>query len=194
MDLPWGDERTVQFITNVGLVTSRGPYGDNVMACEWTHHVSYSPGLIMACIGRNKATEANILKSKEFGVSLAATEQAKLASIAGNNSGKAVDKVKALQELGFPFYPAKKIGVLMVQDAVLNIECKLIKKISIGDHTLFIGEVLDAVRNPGKEPLAYHHLQYWKMTEQLLRPSEEEKEKIKTIIGKHKRANKTFLY
>jgi len=70
MDLAWGDEKTRQFITNVGLVTSRGPFGDNIMACEWTHHVSYSPGLVAVCIGPSKATHANIKSSKEFGSSL----------------------------------------------------------------------------------------------------------------------------
>ena len=43
---------TVQFLTNVGLITSDGPYGPNVMAAEWTHHISYSPGLIAVNIHR----------------------------------------------------------------------------------------------------------------------------------------------
>ena len=33
MDLPWGDEKTIQFITNVGLITTKGPFGDNIMVC-----------------------------------------------------------------------------------------------------------------------------------------------------------------
>ena len=62
MDLPWGDERTKQFVTNVGLITSNGPYGDNVMAAEWAHHVSYEPGLIAVCINPKDATHKNIGK------------------------------------------------------------------------------------------------------------------------------------
>jgi hypothetical protein len=46
MELSWNDRRTRQFLTNVGLITTDGPYGPNVMAAEWTHHVSYSPSLI----------------------------------------------------------------------------------------------------------------------------------------------------
>ena len=46
MDLPWGDEKTTKFVTNVGLITSNGPYGYNIIAAEWTHQVSYSPSLI----------------------------------------------------------------------------------------------------------------------------------------------------
>ena len=37
LDLPWNDARSNKFITNVGLITSDGPFGADVMACEWTH-------------------------------------------------------------------------------------------------------------------------------------------------------------
>ena len=128
MDLPWGDERTKKFVTNVGLITSNGPYGYDIMAAEWTHHVSYSPGLIAACINRKDATNANIAKSKEFGVSLCASNQNVLSSIAGGSSGKNVNKIEALKELGFKFFKAKKINVLMAEGAAMNAECRLYKK------------------------------------------------------------------
>ena len=34
LDLPWNDERSNKFITNVGLITSDSPFGADVMACE----------------------------------------------------------------------------------------------------------------------------------------------------------------
>ena len=107
MDLPWGDEKTNKFITNVGIVTSTGPFGDNVMACEWTHHFSYRPGLVGVSIGARHATHKNINETKEFGVNLASTEQNVLSSVAGSSSGADFDKIKALEELGFEFYKAK---------------------------------------------------------------------------------------
>src|SRR3989338_173370 len=113
MDLPWGDERTVQFITNVGLITSKGHLGHNIMAAEWTHHISYQPGLIAVCIRPTDTTYENIRKSKEFGVNITATDQPTLASVAGGSHGKEFDKIKALKELGFKFYDAKKIKTLM---------------------------------------------------------------------------------
>ena len=41
MDIPWGSEGTRKFVTNVGLITSDDPHGNNIMAAEWTHLVSY---------------------------------------------------------------------------------------------------------------------------------------------------------
>ena len=187
MDLPWGDEKTVQFITNVVLITSNGPFGDNIMAAEWTHHVSYSPGLVAVCIGHNKATLENIRKSKEFGINLAATDQNVLSGIAGGSTGKNVDKVSALKELGFKFYKAKKINTLMVEGAALNLECKLYKEIELGDHVMFVGEVIEVYMNKNKEPLAYHKVKYWKLGENIQKPPQEEMEKIKSIVEKHRK-------
>ena len=184
MDMPWGDEKTTQFITNVGLITTTGPNGNNIMACEWTHMVSYNPGLIAVCIYPGKATHENIQKTKEFGVSLASTEQTVISSVAGGNTGKKVDKIKALEELGFKFYKAKKIKALMVKDAVLNIECKLVQEIQLGTHTMFVGEIMEASINSTKTPVAYHKGKYGKVEFNIPKPSDQEREKINQIVEK----------
>ena len=138
MDLPWGEERTKQFVTNVGLITSNGPNGHDIMSAEWTFHVSYSPGLIAVCINRTDATHENIEKTKEFGVNLAASDQNIISSIAGGYHGNDYDKIKALKELGYKFFKAKKIDVMMVEGAAMSAECKLFKTIELGDHTTFV--------------------------------------------------------
>jgi flavin reductase (DIM6/NTAB) family NADH-FMN oxidoreductase RutF len=189
MDLPWGDERTLQFITNVGLVTTDGPNGQNIMACEWTHHVSYSPGLIVVCIRAGGATHENIIHSKKFGVGLGSEEQNVLASLSGGHKGKEYDKISALKELGYGFYDGKKIKAPMVRGAVVNIECKLVKVVEIGSHTIFVGEVLDAVKNPGA-PLALHEGKYWKMTQPIEKPTKEEREKMEAVFDSHTKFDK----
>ena len=182
--MPWGDEKTTQFITNVGLITTSGPNGNNIMACEWTHMVSYSPGLIAVCIRAGKATYENIQKTKEFGVNLASTEQTIMSSVAGNNTGKEVDKIKALEELGFKFYKGKKIKTLMIKEAALNAECKLIKEMQLGSHTMFVGEVMEISIDSTKNPVAYHKGKYGKVEFSILKPSNEEREKINKIVEK----------
>ncbi|MBI3443726.1 flavin reductase family protein [Candidatus Woesebacteria bacterium] len=180
---------TRQFVTNVGLITSNGPYGHNVMACEWTHHISYTPFLILVCIGPNKATFTNIKESKEFGVNIAASDQNSVASIVGNNSGKTVDKIKVLEELGLIFYGASKIDTLMIEGAAMNAECKLIKFVEIGDHPLFIGEALTMVEVE-KKPLIYHDGKYWMHGDQIKKPDEEVLAQFADVIRKFKKGNK----
>lgn len=185
MDIPWGSDIAAKFITNVGLITSKGPYGDNIMAAEWTHHVSYSPGLVMVNIGFGKATEVNIKKSKEFGVSIASTGQNIVASIAGGSSGKEVNKIKVLEELGVGFYKAKKIDAFMVKGAAANIECKLVKAIELGDHLACIGEAVHV--SVGGEPLIYHGGKYYKVGENIQKPPEEIREQMRKLVEKHRK-------
>lgn len=186
MDLPWGDERTIKFVTNVGLITSDGPNGPNIQSAEWTHHISYSPGIIAVCLGMDRTTRENILATNEFGVSIAAAGQNVMASVAGGSHGRDVDKISALKELGFKFYQAKKIKTLMVEGAALNVECKVVKVIELGDHTTFVGEVQEAQAG-NEEPLIYHGLKYWKPGESIPKPAEAELEKIKKAVEKFRK-------
>jgi flavin reductase (DIM6/NTAB) family NADH-FMN oxidoreductase RutF len=187
VDLPWNDERSNKFITNVGLITTDGPFGADVMACEWTHHVSYSPGLIAICIGPDKATHKNIKQTKEFGVNLCSTDQSIMSSIAGGYSGSRYNKINALKELGFEFYEAKKIRAFMIKGAAVNIECILSEEITLGDHTTFVGEVIEASNNADKVPLAYHGGRYFILNTNVVKPSHEERERIKKVVEKHKK-------
>ncbi len=187
MDIPWGSDIAHRFITNVGLVTSHGKHGHNIMAAEWTHHLSYKPALVGIALHPRHASYDNIKETKEFGISLTSTYQSVLASVAGKESGKIFNKIKVAEELGFKFYPAKKIQLLMVQDAAVNLECKLFQEIPLGDHTLFVGEVIEGSLLPEEKPLAYHLGKYWDMTSTLDKPSTELREKIKMLFEKHKK-------
>ena len=184
MNIPYGDERCKKFVTNVGLITSNGPNGQNIMACEWTHHISYEPGLIAICLDPDHATTENIKKTKEFAVNIAALGQNILSSVAGSNCGREVDKIAALKELGFTFYTGKKTKVLLVDNAALSIECKLVKSIPLGDHIMFIGEAL-ATKMGEKEPLALHAGKYWKLETSIAKPEQKELDRISAIVKKH---------
>jgi flavin reductase (DIM6/NTAB) family NADH-FMN oxidoreductase RutF len=174
MDLLWNDKRTRKFVTNVGLITTDGPLGRNIMAAEWTHHISYSPSLIAVNIRGHDATAENIRESKEFGVNIAAEDQNVLCSVAGRYTGRHIDKISVLEETGIAvFYNAKYIKVLMVQGAAMNAECKLVKHEELGDHIMFIGEVVEISADENIRPLLYHNGRYWKLRESVLKPSPE---------------------
>lgn len=187
MDLAWNDERMRQFVTNVGLITSTGPHGQNVMAAEWTHHISYAPGLIMVCIRSGDATHDNVKETKEFGVNLCSVEQNVMSSVAGGETGKEVDKIGVLKELGFRFYPGRKIKPLMIEGTAMNAECTLKEAREIGDHTAFVGEVVEISADLNKKPLAYHQGKYWHVGENIIKPSQEERDKIQKIIEKFRK-------
>lgn len=165
MDLSWNDRRTRQFLTNVGLITTDGPYRPDVMAAEWTHHISYSPSLIGVNVRGDDATAENIKESKEFGVNLAAEDQNVLCSLAGGYTGKQLDKIARFKELGVIFYKANNIKPLLITGAAMNAECKLVKQEDLGDHLMFVGEVVEIIANENIRPLVYHNGRYRRLDE-----------------------------
>ncbi len=188
MDLEWNDWRTRKFVSNIGLITSNGPHGQNIMAAEWTNHVSYKPSLMAVHLGFQKATVENIKESKEFGISIASQQQNVVSSVSGQSSAKNVDKIAVLKELGIAeFYDAKKINVLMVKDAAMNAECKLIKAIELGDHVMFVGEVLELSAIEEKKPLLYFGGNYRKIGEQIQKPEQDYLDKIKKTVEKNQK-------
>ena len=170
MHLQWNDRRTRQFITNVGLITSDGPYGPDVMTAEWTHHISYSPSLIAVNIRGQDATAHNIIESKEFGINLAGEEQNVVCSICGRYSGRHVDKVAVLKGMDVKFYNGNKIKTPMVSGCAMNAECKLVKQEELGDHIMFVGEVIEISADENIRPLLYHNGRYWRLGEATIKP------------------------
>ena len=136
-----------KFATNIGLVTSDGPMGPNIMTAAWTHHISYEPALVMVNVEPEDATLKNILATKKFGVSLASDQQNILSSVSGRYSAKNIDKISLLKELGFEFYEGEKAKVPLVKDAALNIELELVKNEPMGDHVILVGKVLGSFVN-----------------------------------------------
>lgn len=178
------DPRTSSFVTNVGLITTNGPYGYNIMACEWTHQISHDPALIALAIRNYKATYLNILETKEFGVNIASSTHNVLSSISGDNTGKKTDKIEALKELGFEFYKAETIDVYMVKGACMNAECKLVKHVDIGDHPLLIGEIV-SIKAEDTEPLLYHKSKYWHIGDRIEKPEQSVLDTISSVVEKH---------
>ena len=70
MELPWNDSCSNKFVTIIGLITSSGSSGPNIMACEWTQHLSYKPGLIAVSLCPTKTTAGNIRQNQEFGINI----------------------------------------------------------------------------------------------------------------------------
>lgn len=176
------------FINNIGLITSNGPMGPNIMSAEWTHHISYEPPLIMLNIEPDDATVKNIIATKEFGINLASDEQNVLSSVSGKYSGKNVNKVALLKELGFEFYDGEKISVPMVKGAVLNAELKLIKHETMGDHIIFIGQVIKSSAIESMRPIIYSAGKYWKLGENIPKPGPGVLEKINKLAEKYKKS------
>lgn len=142
------------FTTTCALITVNGPRGPNVMAAEWTFNVSYDPFLIAVHIDPANVTHDEILAAGEFGVNLVSDSQGPGIRFAGHFSKAETDK---LTSEVFETYPAKRIRAPLIRGSLLTAECRLVNHVRIGDHTAFIGEVIEFTVNPEMSPLILHH-------------------------------------
>lgn len=116
--------------------------------------VSLEPPLVLICI-RNESTAAELFsKAKRFCVNILSEDQRHIAekfSLAGE-SGRFVN-------LDFSF---GKGGSPMIRGSLGFIDCKMIRELREGDHTIFIGEAID-VTAEDKRPLLYLNRKYVKL-------------------------------
>lgn len=145
-------------ITSVALITSTGRRGSNVMSAEWTFQVSYRPMRLVVLVRRGEATHANLLENREFGANFLSEEQTSLANLAGHYTGKEVNKLSS--EI-FRTHPAKKIQAPLISGCVVTAECNVVQVLETGDHTMFLGEVVEVEFDTEKKPLLYHQRRYW---------------------------------
>lgn len=141
------------FLTTVALITTRSSKGDNVMAAEWTFNVSYDPMLVAVSVSARHATHAAIVESGEFGVNMASQGQFALSSFAGGFSHREAEK---LTSSGIKTRPGEAIKAFMIEGSLAQLECKLVKQVDLGNHTLFVGEVVAGRANDALEPIVLY--------------------------------------
>jgi flavin reductase (DIM6/NTAB) family NADH-FMN oxidoreductase RutF len=134
----------------IAFVISHDEGKPNGMICGWFTKLSYEPPLIGVSLLKEKNTQRLIKKSNEFVLAVANKELMKEANLFGYTSGAFVDK---FSESNIETESAKFVKCPLIKKATLNFECKLVKELEVGDHILFIGEVLAAHINKNKKIL-----------------------------------------
>ena len=75
----------------------------------------------------------------------------------------------------------------MLVGAAMNAECKLVKQEELGDHIMFVGEVIEISADGNIRPLLYHNGRYWRLGEALIKPQLDILIRIEELAQKHSR-------
>ena len=127
---------------NASLITCKGRNEEiNVMAVAWIVPVSVNPPLLAMSIRPERYSHDLIMETKEFVVNIPTFKLAQKVLLCGRRSGRKHEKFK---EASLSPQKAKKVTAPMIKECIAHLECKLKKTISVGDHTLIIGEVVTA--------------------------------------------------
>jgi flavin reductase (DIM6/NTAB) family NADH-FMN oxidoreductase RutF len=144
-----------QWASGVTIITTRLPSGElkGMTASSFTS-VSMNPYLILVCIAKKLYTHEVMLQSDVFAVNILNSNQAEIAQIF---AGMRPDIQDRFAHVG---YTTSETGSPLLPDVSAWFDCKKYQTMDSGDHTIFIGEVLSAHGNIGKQPLIYFNRQW----------------------------------
>jgi flavin reductase (DIM6/NTAB) family NADH-FMN oxidoreductase RutF len=129
------------------LISCMGITGKpNIMALAWITPTSMSPPLVALVIRPTRLSHALITETKEFVINIPTTNILKETLFCGRVSGRQHDKFK---ETGLTPLPARRVKPPIIKECVAHLECRLHSQFTTGDHTVFIGEVVDAYADRG---------------------------------------------
>jgi len=137
-------------IHGVYVVTTRAGEKINGMTAAWVSQVSLKPLLVMVSIAPARYTHTLILESGSFAINVLSSDQAELAKRFGFKSGRNTDKFAGLET-----FPAPS-GAPILPQAYAYLDLKLAHTFAAGDHTLFVGEIVEAkILHPERRPLIF---------------------------------------
>ncbi|MBE0519662.1 flavin reductase family protein [Candidatus Bathyarchaeota archaeon] len=127
------------------LVSCVGKNGKpNIITLAWAMPASINPPLVAISIAPKRHSHTLIEETKEFVVNIPTMEMLKETLFCGRRSGRNYDKFK---ETGLTPLPAKKVKPPIIKECVAHIECTLHSQFAAGDHTIFVGEIVEAYAN-----------------------------------------------
>ena len=119
------------------------------MTANWLTQAAFEPPMVVVAIENASRTIGMIRDARYFAVSLLAAGQRDLAGKLGRASSQVPQKLKGIKTKPAP---VSKAPVLV--EALGWLECRAIASLPAGDHTLVLGEVVEAgIENGDGQPL-----------------------------------------
>lgn len=111
----------------------------NLITLAYVGKVCLEPPIIAISIQPKRHSYSLIESHGEFVINYPSTQQLKATDYCGTRSGRDVNKWK---NLDLTKEKASIVKVPMIKEFPLNMECKVIKKLKLGSHVSYFGEVL----------------------------------------------------
>jgi len=109
--------------------------------------VSLKPPLVQICVDRASSLHGPLVGSAHYGVSILAAEQEAL-----SRRFATAESTRRFDGIG---YRRGESGVVLLDDALAHLECRIVASHEAGDHTMFVGEVESASARSAR-PLLYY--------------------------------------
>ncbi len=106
------------------------------LTAAWLTRVSMDPPLLLVSIGHERQTYGFMCSGTSFSVSLLHESQVEIARLFGLHSGRERDKwAEVAHEL-------LDDGTPLIAGCSAQFQCRTVRRVTAGDHDLFVGEVV----------------------------------------------------
>lgn len=124
------------------LVSCIGKNGKpNILPLTWAMPTSHEPAMVAISISPNRHSHRLIEETGEFVINIPTVDIVEETLACGRISGKNHDK---FTETGLTPILARKVKAPIVRECIAHIECKVRNQFKTGDHTIFVGEIVEA--------------------------------------------------
>jgi flavin reductase (DIM6/NTAB) family NADH-FMN oxidoreductase RutF len=136
------------FTYGLYIATTAAENGDTgAMTVNWTGQVSFEPRMLSLAVENDAHFLDVIRRSGVFAINVLESGQRELAGQFGRSTAKVGNKLQ-----GYSYTPGTT-GSPLLEEALASVECRVVHEQPAGDHTLFLGEVVDAHVNREGDPL-----------------------------------------
>jgi flavin reductase (DIM6/NTAB) family NADH-FMN oxidoreductase RutF len=135
--------QTILLPSPVLVIGTYGPDNKpNIMTAAWGGIASSKPPCISVSLREATLTYHNIKQTEAFTVNFPSEKYFKEADFVGIVSGREHDKFR---ETGLTPEKSKLVNAPLVKEFPYALECKLVRQVDCGLHTMFIGEIVGMV-------------------------------------------------
>ncbi len=158
------------------VMVSCGDLEKNIITVAWAATLCTSPPVVGIGVRPSRYSHHLLVQTGEFVVNIPGEAQVLKADGCGMVSGKDTNK---FETLGLTPLPAKKVRSPLVAECPVSLECRVLHRLPLGTHDLFLGEVVevwageDFLDAGGRiswakvNPLIYCDHRYWRLGPQL---------------------------
>lgn len=134
---------TILLPSPVLIIGTYGPGGrPNIMNAAWGGIASSKPPCISVSLREATLTYHNIKETGAFTVNIPSEKYLREADFVGMVSGRECDKFK---ETRLTPEKSKLVNAPVVKEFPYSLECRLVRQVECGLHTMFIGEITGMV-------------------------------------------------